>query len=160
MHNDCNREDNLHIEIVKNGKSLIEYIAPNSYPFKPLNIIKYNFSKLGWSRYLNVLSENIKKVDGKILYFFYVIESGKQPQFLNYENKNSKCFCCTSYSCPANWYPGFRFKNFLQEYLEAEFINKYTKKYSNRLLMSIYKNFLECFKLPEELFEIIIYKVL
>ncbi len=160
MHNGYNKDSNLHIEIVKNGKSLIEYMAPNDYPFKPLNIIKYNFSKLGWCKYLNVLCENTKKVDGKILYFFYVIESGKQPLFLNYDNKNSKCFCCTSYNCPVNWNPGLKFKNFLQEYLEAEFINKYTKKKNNKMLMSIYNNFLECYKLPEELFEIIVNKVL
>lgn len=160
IHNDYNKQDNLHIEITKNNKSLIEYKVPNDYPFKSLNIIKYNFSKLGWNKYLNILCENTKKVNSKLLYFFYIIQSGKQPLFLNYENKNSKCFCCTSYNCPINWNPGLKLNNCLQEYMEVEYITKYTKKYNNKLLISIYDNFLECYKLPEELFEIIVNKVL
>lgn len=31
MNNSYNKDSNLHIEIVKNGKSLIEYMAPNDY---------------------------------------------------------------------------------------------------------------------------------
>jgi len=158
--NNYNNEENLHIKIIKDDKCLIEFMAPNDYPFKPMNIINNKFSKLSWCKYLNVLCENAKKVDNKILYFFYILESGKRPLFLNYENKSSKCFCCTSYNCPINWTPGLRFKHFLQEYLEVEYINKYTKKYNNKLLISIYNNFLECYKLPEDLFEIIVNKVL
>lgn len=160
IHNNDNKQNNLHIEITKNNKSLIEYFVPNDYPFKSLNIIKYNFSKLGWHKYLNILCENTKKVNGKLLYFFYIIQSGKQPLFLNYESKNSKCFCCASYNCSINWNPGLKLNNCLQEYLEVEYITKYTKKYNNKLLTSIYNNFLECYKLPEELFEIIINQLL
>ena len=156
-----NDEENLHIRIEKDDKILIEYRVPNDYPFKCYQILKHNFKNLEWNKYLNVLCENVKKVDNnKILYFFCVIQLGKDPLFLKNENKNSKCFCCTSYNCPANWNPRLKISNCLQEYIEVEYINKYTKKYNNKMLMSIYNNFLECFKLPEELFEIIVNKVL
>ncbi len=155
-----NNEDNLHIEIKKNNRSLIEYRVPYDYPFKPFTIIKHNFSVLGWNKYLNNLHNNTKKVDSKILYFFYIIQFGKKGIFLTYENKNSKCFCCASYNCPINWNPRLKLNNCLEEYMEVEYINKYTKKYNNKVLMSIYNIFLERYKLPEELFEIIVNKVL
>ncbi len=154
-------QENLHIIIEKDYKSLIEYRVPNDYPFKPFQIIKHNFTKLEWNKFLNVLCEHVKKVNNqKILYFFLKIQLGKWPLFLNYENKNNKCFCCTSYNCPINWSPKLKINNCLEEYIEVEFINKFVKKYNNKLLMSIYNNFLECYKLPEELFEIIVNKVL
>ena len=156
-----NTEENLHIKIEKDDKILIEYRVPNDYPFKCYKILKHNFRNLEWNKYLNVLCDNVKKVDNnKVLYFFCVIQLGKAPLFLKNENKNSKCFCCTSYNCPANWNPRLKLNNCLQEYIEVEYINKYSKKYNNRLLMSIYNNFLECFKLPEELLEIIVNKLL
>ena len=159
MFKDYNQE-NLHIKIEKNDKILIEYEVPNDYPFKPFKIIKHNFKNLEWCKYLNVLCENIKQINNKILTFFYIIQSGKKPLFLNYNNnKNSKCFCCASYNCPVNWNPRLKLNNCLQEYIEVEFISKYIQKYNNKLLISIYNNFLICYKLPEEIFEIIVNKI-
>ena len=154
-----NDEDNLHIEITKNNKSLIECRVPNDYPFKPFTIIKHNFSELGWNNYLNKLHNNTKTIDSKILYFFYTIQFGKKGIFLTYENKNFKCYCCSSYSCPINWNPGLGIKNLVEEYLETEFICKYVKKYNNKMLMNIYNHFLEYYKLPEEIFELIVNKI-
>ena len=79
-----NDEENLHIRIEKDDKILIEYRVPNDYPFKCYQILKHNFKNLEWNKYLNVLCENVKKVDNnKILYFFCVIQLGKEPLFLH-----------------------------------------------------------------------------
>tara|TARA_Y100000741_G_scaffold53322_1_gene36687 strand:+ start:1215 stop:1823 length:609 start_codon:yes stop_codon:yes gene_type:complete len=157
-----NNEDNLHIEITKNNRSLIKYCVPNDYPFKPFTIIKHNFSELGWFKYLNILHTNAKNIDNKILYFFYTIQFGRQAIFLTHftKNKNYKCYCCSSYSCPMNWNPRLGIKNLLQEYLEIEFINKFVKKKNYKMLISIYNHFLEFYKLPEEIFDLIVYKIL
>lgn len=156
-----NNEDNLYVQIEKNNKFLIEYKVPNDYPFKCYQIVKHNFSNLEWNKYLNVLCQNVNKLENsKILYYFCIIQLGRYPLFLKNENKNSKCFCCASYNCPMNWAPNYKLNNCLEEYMEVEYINKYTKKHNNKVLISIYNNFLEFYKLPEELFEMIVNKVI
>ena len=121
---------NLNIEIIKNNKILKKFKFPIYYPFKPLNIITHNFSTLNWSKYLNVLYENVKaKNNNTLLYFFYIIQYGRKPIFLNDSNndnnKHINCFCCSSYNCPY-WNPGLKLK-VVYKYMEVEFINKYTK---------------------------------
>ena len=159
-----NRDNSNNILIVKNNSNniIIKYLIPNEYPFKPYKVLEYNFSNLNWHKYLQHLYEIIKNVNNKSLYFFFVILFNKAPVFLNNVNdiNKIKCLCCSTITCGNNWSPSFTIQNYLEEYLELDYITNYTKKLSNKMINGIYNNLILQFNLNNDIMDLIIEYVL
>ena len=153
---------NLRITNKNNNKILLECHIPNSYPFKPYVITKFqlfnNTSKIGYYKYLSLInSKNTKIYDNKILDFFYTLQYGYKSCFLKLSDIS--CFCCSSITCSYNWNPSFKIYNILLEYLESQFIMNYNQPYSYLNLLNTYNKLFELFdyyKLPTEIIEIIL----
>ena len=155
-----NNKETMYIDIINNYVNIITLIIPNDYPFKPYKVDKFKLSNIEWSKYLVRLWSIIVKLNCKILYYFYIIQYINKPLFLNCSEKNLNCFCCSSSCCSGNWSPSCRISNIINEYIEINYIKNYSKFYKNKMLNSLYDNFLEKFKLPEELFELIVNKII
>lgn len=155
-----NNKETMYIDIINDYVNIITLIVPNDYPFKPYKVDKFKLSNIEWSKYLVRLWSIIVKLNCKILYYFYIIQYINKPLFLNYSEKNLNCFCCSSSCCSGNWSPSCRISNIINEYIEINYIENYSKFYKNKMLNSLYDNFLEKFKLPEELFESIVNKII
>lgn len=155
-----NNKETMYIDIINDYVNIITLIVPNDYPFKPYKVDKFKLSNIEWSKYLVRLWSIIVKLNCKILYYFYIIQYINKPLFLNYSEKNLNCFCCSSSCCSGNWSPSCRISNIINEYIEIDYIKNYSKFYKNKMLNSLYDNFLEKFKLPEELFELIVNKII
>ena len=150
----CQSKNNIeyyYFEIFYVNKSIFVLDIPTDYPFKPYKIGEHIFSKhVPYLKYLNGLSNNIKYYDKNILNFFYKCLYLKPSKFINL---NNGCYCCSSMTCDGNWSPGIKIHNFLQEYLEFKFIDRYTKKLQYKKIKNIYNNLFNnvLSKLPEEL---------
>tara|TARA_Y100000389_G_C17304796_1_gene434825 strand:+ start:51 stop:683 length:633 start_codon:yes stop_codon:yes gene_type:complete len=155
-----NNKETMYIDIINDYVNIITLIIPNDYPFKPYKVDKFKLSNIEWSKYLVRLWSIIVKLNCKILYYFYIIQYINKPLFLNCSEKNLNCFCCSSSCCSGNWSPSCRISNIINEYIEINYIKNYSKFYKNKMLNSLYDNFLEKFKLPEELFELIVNKII
>lgn len=155
-----NNKETMYIDIINDSLNIITLIIPNDYPFKSYKVDKFNLSNIEWSKYLLGLWNIIVKLNCKILYYFYIIQYINKPLFLNCSEKNLNCFCCSSSCCSGNWSPSCRISNIINEYIEINYIKNYSKFYKNKMLNSLYDNFLEKFKLPEELFELIVNKII
>lgn len=155
-----NNKETMYIDIINDYVNIITLIVPNDYPFKPYKVDKFKLSNIEWSKYLVRLWSIIVKLNCKILYYFYIIQYINKPLFLNCSEKNLNCFCCSSSCCSGNWSPSCRISNIINEYIEINYIENYSKFYKNKMLNSLYDNFLEKFKLPEELFELIVNKII
>lgn len=155
-----NNKETMYIDVINDYVNIITLIIPNDYPFKPYKVDKFKLSNIEWSKYLVRLWSIIVKLNCKILYYFYIIQYINKPLFLNCSEKNLNCFCCSSSCCSGNWSPSCRISNIINEYIEIDYIKNYSKFYKNKMLNSLYDNFLEKFKLPEELFELIVNKII
>lgn len=155
-----NNKETMYIDIINDYVNIITLIIPNDYPFKPYKVDKFKLSNIEWSKYLVRLWSIVEKLNCKILYYFYIIQYINKPLFLNCSEKNLNCFCCSSSCCSGNWSPSCRISNIINEYIEINYIKNYSKFYKNKMLNSLYDNFLEKFKLPEELFELIVNKII
>lgn len=140
-----------------NDKILLTIQVPNSYPFKPYIIIFNNITnklnnKNSYFKNIGLLSEN-KIYDKKILAFFYKLQYDLESKFLNL--KNNDCYCCNSLFCSHNWNPSLTFENILLEYLEIQFIVKYSKPYNYINILNIYNKLFDehLNKLPLELLD-------
>lgn len=140
-----------------NDKILLTIQVPNSYPFKPYIIIFNNITnklnnKNSYFKNIGLLSEK-KIYDKKILAFFYKLQYGLESKFLNL--KNNDCYCCNSLFCSHNWNPSLTFENILLEYLEIQFIVKYSKPYNYINILNIYNKLFDehLNKLPLELLD-------
>ena len=144
-----------------NNNLLLTIKVPKSYPFKPYEIIfndktnKLN-NKNSYFKNIGILSEK-KIYDEKILSFFYKLYYGLEPKFLNL--KYNDCFCCNSLFCNHNWFPSLTFENVLLEYLEIQFIIKYSRPYNYINILNIYNELFDKHlnKMPQELLDKIFY---
>ena len=140
-----------------NNDLLLTLKVPKSYPFKSYIIIFNNVTnKLNNknSYFKNIVLLNEKKIyDEKILAFFYKLQYGIDSRFLKL--KNNDCFCCNSLFCNNNWSPSLTIENVLFEYLEIQFIIKYSKQYNYINILNIYNKLFDIYlhKLPLELLE-------
>ena len=153
--------DNVFLDFKDNNDNLLLTLeVPNSYPFKSYKIIFNNLTnklnnKNSYFRNIGLLNEK-KIYDKKILAFFYKLQYGLEPNFLNL--KNNDCFCCNSLFCNHNWNPSLKFENILLEYIEIQFIIKYSKPYNYINILNIYNEFYDKYlnKLPIELQDILL----
>lgn len=153
--------DNVLLDFRDNNNNLLLTIGvPNSYPFKSYIIIFNNVTnklnnKNSYFRNIGLLNEK-KIYDKKILAFFYKLQYGLEPKFLNL--KYNDCFCCNSLFCNHNWNPSLIFENVLLEYLEIQFIVKYSRPYNYINILNIYNKLFDehLNKLPLELHNIIL----
>lgn len=133
---------------------------PYDFPFKPYMVQHHPFSNtISYHRYLNILSNDVKKVDINILKFFYKCMYLREGKFLGI--KNPSCYCCSSIICSGNWSPSHKINTFIQEYLEFRFIDKYTRRLQYRNIYNIYNNiFNNLFqKLPDDIVCTILSKI-
>lgn len=143
-----------------NNNLLLTIKVSKSYPFKPYEIIfndktnKLN-SKISYFKNISLLGEK-KIYDSNILAFFYKLQYGIDSKFLNL--KNNDCFCCNSLFCNNNWNPALTLENILLEYLEIQFIIKYSRPYNYINILNIFNEFYDKHlnKLPIELQDIIL----
>ena len=154
-------EKSYYLKVFKNDKFYLELSIPSCYPFKPYDVASFRLQKsiIPYSRYMNNAYERIKFKDKEILIFFFKNQYQIEPNFL-YLDKEC-CYCCSSIVCPNNWSPGCRIDNVLIEYLELEFIHKYSTKLGYKYLTNIYEELLKntyFSQLPDELIEIILNK--
>lgn len=155
--------DNTYLDIKDNNKLLLTIKVPKKYPFTSYEIVfnnktnKFN-NKNSYLRNIGLLSEN-KIYDEKILAFFYKLQYGIESKFLNL--KNNECFCCNSIFCSYNWNPSLTIENILLEYLEIQFILKYSRPYNYINILNIYNKLNEKYlnKLPIELQDKIFYNL-
>tara|TARA_B100000989_G_C19506784_1_gene456872 strand:- start:839 stop:1444 length:606 start_codon:yes stop_codon:yes gene_type:complete len=137
-----------------NNRLLLTLKIPIDYPFKSYEIIYNNIvnrlnNKNSYFKNIGLLSEK-KLYDPKILAFFYRLQYGLKPRFLNLEE--NACYCCNSLGCSHNWSPSYTFENVLLEYLEIEFIVKYSKPYNYLSILNTYNNMFKYIdKLPLEI---------
>jgi ubiquitin-protein ligase len=158
--NDNNKDnkDNIFLDFKDNNDKLLLTIAvPNSYPFKSYILIFNNITnklnnKNSYFKNIGLLSEN-KIYDKKILAFFYKLQYGLESKFLNLNSND--CFCCNSLFCNHNWNPSLTFENILLEYLEIQFIVKYSKPYNYINILNIYNKLFHKYlnKMPLELLD-------
>lgn len=149
----------------KNSEIILELLIPDSYPFKPYQIINHNLkyeNKLGANYYrsINIYNDPKYKIYNKdILKFFFIIYYQIEPKFLNLAKND--CFCCNSLTCPQNWNPSLRFNHVLIEYMELSFISKYNKPYSYLWLLNVYQQLFEKYfnKLPEDIINYIFHLI-
>ena len=151
-------EDNQFLDIIDNKEKLLLTIKVlKSYPFKPYEIIfndktnKLN-NKNSYFKNIGLLGEK-KIYDSNILAFFYKLQYGRDSKFLNL--KNNDCFCCNSLFCNYNWNPALTIENILLEYLEIQFIIKYSRPYNYLNILSIYNELFDKYlnKMPTELLD-------
>ena len=88
--------------------------------------------------------------------FFYKLQYGIDSKFLNL--KNNDCFCCNSLFCNNNWNPALTLENILLEYLEIQFIIKYSRPYNYINILNIFNELYDKHlnKLPDDIINIII----
>ena len=143
-----------------NNNLLLTIKVSKSYPFKPYEIIfndktnKLN-SKISYFKNISLLGEK-KIYDSNILAFFYKLQYGIDSKFLNL--KNNDCFCCNSLFCNNNWNPALTLENILLEYLEIQFIIKYSRPYNYINILNIFNELYDKHlnKLPDDIINIII----
>jgi ubiquitin-protein ligase len=143
-----------------NNNLLLTIKVSKNYPFKPYKIIfndktnKLN-SKISYFKNISLLGEK-KIYDSNILAFFYKLQYGIDSKFLNL--KNNDCFCCNSLFCNNNWNPALTLENILLEYLEIQFIIKYSRPYNYINILNIFNELYDKHlnKLPIELQDIIL----
>ena len=143
-----------------NNNLLLTIKVSKSYPFKPYEIIfndktnKLN-SKISYFKNISLLGEK-KIYDSNILAFFYKLQYGIDCKFLNL--KNNDCFCCNSLFCNNNWNPALTLENILLEYLEIQFIIKYSRPYNYINILNIFNELYDKHlnKLPDDIINIII----
>tara|TARA_Y100000768_G_scaffold386605_1_gene375417 strand:+ start:2050 stop:2688 length:639 start_codon:yes stop_codon:yes gene_type:complete len=151
-----NNNEYYYFEIYYINKLIFVLDIPNDYPFKPYKINKHVFCQdKSYLQYLNGLSNNIKFYDKYVLDFFYQCLYLKSSKFINL---NNGCYCCSSIICNGNWSPSIKIHNFLQEYLEFKFIDRYTRKLQYKKIKNIYNNLFNnvLIKIPEEIINHII----
>jgi ubiquitin-protein ligase len=155
--------DNTYLDIKDNNNLLLTIKVPKKYPFTCYEIVfnnktnKFN-NKNSYLKNIGLLSEN-KIYDEKILAFFYKLQYGIESKFLNL--KNNECFCCNSIFCSYNWNPSLTIENILLEYLEIQFILKYSRPYNYINILNIYNKLNDKYlnKLPIELQDKIFYNL-
>ena len=154
-------EQSYFLNILIDNKFYLELSIPSDYPFKPYDIIN---SRLHYSvkyfKQLNNLYEKIKFQDKQSLMFFFENQYQMKPKFLNLNL--SSCYCCNSITCRHNWSPNCRIDDILLEYLELEFIQKYSSKLGYKYLKNIYNNLFKntyFSKLPAEVINLILKKI-
>lgn len=157
----CEYTNNNNIDYVLfiyyNNYLIYKLLANSSYPFKPYKIIYYR----GFNDYFSFLINLNKKIDNAnkhFLIFFYKILYQKNPKFLVLNE--GECYCCSSILCGYNWAPSFTLSNILIEDIELCFIKKYINPLQLKLIISIYENFVNEFKLNNDIFDLIIEKII
>ena len=153
-----NDNKDLFLQILHKNNIMLDLSIPQSYPFKPYSIkncnIKFKNKHNTYFRNIYMLNEAKNKIyDSNILTFFYKIQYGINPRFLNLNT--NECFCCNSISCPYNWSPSLTIENILLEYLELNYINFYNKPYTYLKVLNIYNELFEKYfnKLPSEIID-------
>lgn len=150
--------NNYFLKILKDNKFYLELSIPSYYPFKPYEIIDFRLcSSINYSRYMNNLYEGIKFKNKDAFIFFFKNQYQMEPTFLCLNE--TACYCCSSITCPNNWSPSSRIDHVILEYLELEFIQKYSSRLGYRYLTNIYDNLFKndyFAKLPDEVIKIIL----
>ncbi len=153
-------EEVYNLNILKDNKFYLELSIPPDYPFKPYNINNFRLkSSVNYLKHINNLYDKIRILDKVALIFFFENQYQFECKFL--KMNSSLCFCCNSITCQSNWYPNYRIDNILIEYLEIEFIEKFTSKLGYKYLTNLYNNLLKntyFSKLPNEIIIFIINK--
>jgi hypothetical protein len=150
-------EDHHFLEIKTNDTFFLTLKIPKSYPFEPYsvnnNFYINNNQRVSYYKYINNICTNSKKCDYEILNFFYKNLYGLDNKYL--KNKKNTCYCCESITCKNNWNPAFTLNDFIIEYLEIKFIEKYSTKSKYELLENLYANIF--LQLPDDIKNLILF---
>lgn len=154
-----NKYEKIIIEIKYNNKFLVDLSIPSDYPFKPYNIYRHNFSSnINFHKFSADLYIKMKSLDSNVLDFFYRTMYEKKPKFIGL-NKTC-CYACNSIICTNLWNPSCKIENFLLEYKEIMFIDKYSQKYTYKKIQNTYENMIHKFsidyKLPDDVINVIL----
>ncbi len=150
-------EDHHFLEIKTNDTFFLTLKIPKSYPFEPYNVNNNfyinNNQRVSYYKYINNICTNSKKCDYEILNFFYKNLYDLDNKYL--KNKKNICYCCESITCKNNWNPALTLNDFIIEYLEIKFIEKYSTKTKYELLENLYANIF--LQLPDDVKNLILF---
>ena len=141
--------DEIALEVHDKDKLMFDIDIPNTYPFKPYKITDHHIAEkqdhlynIGYTKFLaninKYIDHNIKhnNYDIKIIMFFYKIYTGNAPRLI--KDTKDNCICCNSILCGNNWSPACNIVTFLLEYMEVQFLYKYTKKANYMFMKKTY----------------------
>lgn len=152
------------IDIVnKKSKFIILQINfPNCYPFKPPYVIFSPYiNPINYNKLLANNSNN-KKFSKDTLFASLFFSICYNPHF--YKTNlftelilTNSCLCCSSITCPDNWYPGLGVSDIIKEYCLYKIFKKYRSNFYLKIFDKLFHN--SDYNFPDEIILLILEKI-